>query len=209
MLFKKKDKQKKYVLPAFIFFFLFPIPDALTSALTAPPYSLAVYSSMLSLPFMVNYGFQFFTVNLDSKKNLLQKSLKFALIITVIIIMFEIVNFMKNYQKYPLYSSDYWGWQWGFGRIIEYYKTVNNQYDDLYIAPLANAPHIFFDFYDPNKECINCSLGNHVNYDANRKQLFADGPESLNEYKKLGNIRLFKTLYYPNGQVAFYIIDPE
>jgi len=207
-LFKKKDPQKRYILAPFIFFLLFPIPDALTTAANAPAYAFILFSSVIALPFMVCYGFQALGFGIKNNKSWLRYLYKILFSLILLLFIIESFNFFRNYQKYPLYSSNYWGWQWGFGDIIKYYQSVNNEYDDLYIAPLANGAEIFLPFYDSKKICTKCKFGGPVNYDSSRKQIFADEPSKLEEYNRITQFNTIKTLLYPNGTVAFYIISP-
>lgn len=157
---------------------------------------------------MISYGFQALDFGIRNKKSLVRYASKTLFSLILLLFLIESAHFFRNYQKYPLYSSDYWGWQRGFGDIIKYYQSVNSEYDDLYIAPLANGAEIFLPFYDPLKICTKYKFGGLVNYDPSRRQIFADEPSRLEEYNRITKFSTIKTVLYPSGAVAFYIIKP-
>jgi hypothetical protein len=106
-----------------------------------------------------------------------------------------------------LYSSDYWGWQSGPKEILFYFKSHQQDYQQLCLEGKFNAPEIFIKFYDTQNicqgKCQVCGLDG-LNY--NRKQLFAI---SQNTFKQISNLNfnIKKIIYYPNQQPAFYLID--
>jgi hypothetical protein len=110
------------------------------------------------------------------------------------------------YKKYPLYSSDFWGWQYGPKEIINYFITQSRNYDELYMTGYFNAPEIFLKFYDPKRECFNCFIGGRDKFNPKKRQLFALRVEEVEQHKKeIKNFRIKKIIYYPNGSKAFYI----
>lgn len=129
-------------------------------------------------------------------------------IITAIVVFFSFSSYLeKFYSQYPLYSSDYWGWQYGPKEIMGYFLSQREDYDDLYLSGEFNAPYIFLKFYDPQNLCENkCQIGSiETNYDPTQKQLFA---LSLDTWEKLPlkeNFVIKKPVYYPNGKTAFLI----
>jgi hypothetical protein len=72
------------------------------------------------------------------------------------------------------------------------------------MAPEFNAPEIFFKFYEP-KDCLKCKVGlPDTNLDFSLKQLFAVTPNYLQIHSSY-NLKILKTIYYPNGKIAFLI----
>ena len=59
-------------------------------------------------------------------------------------------------------------------------------------------------FYDPENKCSNCFIGGSDSLIEGKKQLFAVRVEELQTFKI--PIQVVKTIYYPNGEKAFYII---
>lgn len=124
----------------------------------------------------------------------------FIMTISISVIFYVYVYFVQ----YPLYSSDFWGWQYGARPVIQYFVSNEKNYDEFYMEGAFNAPYIFFKFYAPN-DCKNCQLGTPKdNYNPAKKQLFA---VSAN-YLKTNQMSSFQTqdiIYYPNGDPAFFI----
>ncbi len=125
-------------------------------------------------------------------------------------IMFVIISvsffyFLNLYfVKYPLYSSDFWGLQFGARDIVKYFASNQSKYDELVMAPEFNAPGIFFKFYSPNN-CMKCKVGlPDQSYKPNLKQLFAVTPYYLNNHQEI-RLSIQKNIFYPNGTIAFRI----
>jgi len=177
---------------------LYPISDIFFTDINKPPYTFAVFGSLvLSLPFLIGYGFE----------GLINKKQKIILYLINFIIILQMILFLRNYYNYPLYSSDYWGWQYGPKVIINYFKIQSKNYNELYMTGNFNAPEIFLQFYDPKRECKNCFIGSIDNYNSSKKQLFALRVEEFKHVKL--NYKLKNIIYYPNGKKAFYIIEPS
>lgn len=193
----KTNKILNIPLPLFIFIFLlYPISDILFTDISKPPYTFAVFSFLsLCLPFLIGYGFE----GLNIKKN------KILIQIVNFVILIQVILFLNNYNNYPLYSSNYWGWQSGPKEIIAYFKTQTNNYDELYMTGYFNAPEIFLKFYDPEHKCNNCFIGGSDRLNLEKKQLFAVRVEEINTFEKI-HFKIVKIVYYPDGKKAFYII---
>lgn len=132
-----------------------------------------------------------------------------AVFSTVIIVILWInFNYFVNFyfSKYPLYSSDYWGWQYGPKEIINYFISESKNYDELFMAGTFNAPEIFLKFYDPEKKCPNCYIGGQERIDRGKKQLFAITGEEFDQIKQKAYI-IKKIIYYPSGKKAFVIFQ--
>lgn len=133
------------------------------------------------------------------------------IVVATTVISFSFVNYLKLYLiEYPLYSSDFWGWQYGPRDIMRYFLSVKDKYDDLYMSGEFNAGHIFLSFYDPENTCMSkCKMGDffrepHI-YNPSKRQLFSLSPEYLSKSKFVKDFLVKKTIYYPNGTTAFQI----
>ncbi len=112
--------------------------------------------------------------------------------------------FQFYYIKYPLYSSNYWGWQYGPSEIIRYFTKQESNYDEEIMIPEFNNPHIFFKFYAPTG-CSKCRLGTpSESYNPNIRQLFAVTPMYLEQNPQI-RFSPKKTIYYPGHIKAFII----
>jgi len=141
-------------------------------------------------------------------KQLMQlvKSQIFKILIFLILI-FSFINFWKLFQKYPLYSSDFWGWQYGPQEIMPYYISQSNNYDQLCLQGVFNAPEIFIKFFDPQNICQDkCQICDTTIFDSSKRQIFAVS-DSYEYDSKIFDIK--KTIYYPNSEVAFHIISKK
>lgn len=136
-------------------------------------------------------------------KNKLNK--KIFILLSFLIITFSFGDFLNKYfNEYPLYSADFWGWQYGPKEIIKYFETVHENYDDLFMSGSFNSPYIFLKFYSPHN-CSNCQIGDLGKLNPRRKQLFALRPEEIKISKE--NIKTHKIIDYPNGKPAFLIFE--
>lgn len=201
-----KDKQKKDFLPFFIFFFLVPLPDLLTTKDNIPPYSFSLFYGQLSIPFISAYALKIF--NHLPRKLLAIRIDKIFSVFFFCILAFDIFFFLRNYYRYPLYSADYWGWQYGPKTIVEYFLTQQHNYDELYMTGYFNEPISLLSFYNFDKRCSNCLVGHPTNdFNYNKRQLFAVRTEELNTVKI--NYSVKKLIRLLNQQIAYYIIEPN
>jgi hypothetical protein len=127
--------------------------------------------------------------------------------ITAMIFVTLVPYLYTFFYIYPTYSADFWGWQYGARDIIGYFKEHHMQYEELYMQPEFNAPHVFFQFYDPLTKCTNCQVGwYHEKYNPDLHQLFAVTPKQYRMYAHT-NARIIDSVFYPNGAVAFYLVE--
>lgn len=132
-------------------------------------------------------------------------------ILLIIAFMFNLIFFVRFYFiDYPMYSSDFWGWQYGPKEIIKYFVKVQNSYDDLYLNGEFNGSEVFYKFYDPlnlcNSKCkIDTFYVNPYIVNPKRKQLFALSPDTLSKSPMKEKFSVKKTIYYPNNTIAFLI----
>ena len=126
------------------------------------------------------------------------------ILLLIIIIGFSLTTYINEYfKKYPLYSSDFWGWQYGPKEILSYFLINQNNYDELIMSYDFNAPEVFPKFYLQDK-CYKCSIGlPHEKFDSSKNQLFSVTPEYIE--KNSINFITLKNIYYPSGKVAFKI----
>lgn len=136
---------------------------------------------------------------------------KFFYIVFIFSFLFVSILSLKNYLyryhvEYPLYSSDFWGWQYGPKEVMKYFLSAKNQYDELFLMGNFNSPEIFIKFYDPENSCHSrCQIGGLEKLDQNKKQLYAIGADRLNEIPGHLVLLVIKKIYYPNKSPAFLI----
>ena len=190
-----KNHTQNFSKLAFIWILIYPISGSLAGA---PFTSRSIIGAPIII-LLTAMGIIYFS-------ELAKRKFRFETTFVTILLFFLSLLFFFNFYffKYPLYSSNFWGWQYGARDIINYFVKNESQYDQLIMAPEFNAPEIFFKFYAPN-DCKKCMVGlPDTNYDPNIKQLFAVTSNYLSKnpgYK----LNTKKIIYYPNGSIAFRI----
>lgn len=138
---------------------------------------------------------------------LFKKLPKITVFLSLLIIAYSVLNYFSKYKTYPLYSSDFWGWQYGPRPIMAYFLKNHPSYDQLCLEGKFNAPEIFLKFYDPRNSCQGkCQICDPTIYNPRQHQLFAVSKDSYD--KLLSSSQSFKILHsitYPNHEIAFYI----
>lgn len=183
-----------------IFWFaIYPIAGAITaegpftsrSIIGAPLFALLISLGIIKL---VNYSKKFVKIYL-------------SLIFIIFMILINLGFFIHFYfVSYPLYSADFWGWQYGAREIIQYFTAHEKEYDDLFMAPDFNAAPIFLFFYAPHS-CNKCMVGHpEAAYVRNRKQIFSVTPSYMDNHTNF-IYKPVKTIYYPNGNTAFVLVE--
>lgn len=190
-------KNKKSAQLLMYWFLIYPIAGAVTA--DAPFTSRSIIGAPL---FAILTSLGITITILKCKKFVHGYILTF--IITAVI-MLNVSFFAKFYfTQYPLYSSNFWGWQYGAKDIVQYFVLQEKNYDEIIMAPEFNAPEIFFKFYAPN-DCKKCRVGLPENfYNPHRKQLFAVTPTYL-QNNLAYRFEVIKTIFYPNNTIAFQI----
>ncbi|MDP3941771.1 MAG: glycosyltransferase family 39 protein [bacterium] len=134
----------------------------------------------------------------------------FIIIVTGAISINTLLFTRFYFLTYPLISSDFFGWQYGPREIMQYFLAHTDEYDELYMSGEFNGGEAFITFYDPTNTCEGkCKIGDFMRepsiFFPNRKQLFSLSPEYLSLTPLGKRFLVKKTIYYPNGTVAFKI----
>lgn len=180
---------------------LYPLPGSITQDLT--PYATRGITGII--PFQIISGVGLINIFQYFKK--LKKVTTYILSAGIgIIFLLYFSRFLSLLEKYPLNSSDYWGWQAGPREVMDYFLKSKDLYDEMYIEGKFNAPEIFIKFYDPENSCENkCKIGEFNKFNPDKIQLFALTPESLNNIPRIYSFKQKSVVKYPSGEVAFYI----
>ena len=149
-----------------------------------------------------------FLSKLTLKKKRLTYYLKLVLLTFLLIVSFSSLKTYLGYYHfdYPLYSSDFWGWQYGPREVMKYFLEFKSQYDDLFLMGSFNSPEIFIKFYDPGDSCQNrCQIGGLEKLNPERRQLYAVGTDRYQEISRQLHFTTKKVIVYPDGSPAFYL----
>jgi 4-amino-4-deoxy-L-arabinose transferase-like glycosyltransferase len=201
ILWRKPYKDALIIMSLWLL--LYPLGSAFTSDLSAQ----ATRSVIGVIPFQIlaaiGLGSLFSSKFKTEKKNIV---LSIAISIIIIISFSQYLNLY--FIEYPKYVNGLYGWQFGAREVLQYFMSVEADYDQLIMSHTEfNAPESFIPFYSQNyrKGCTKCIIGLFDKYDPKKKQLFAVTPYNLAEAKFKATFVTLKTIYFPNGDVAFLI----
>ncbi len=154
--------------------------------------------------FLVSYG----VLELSSKLN------KNFRIFIIIIYFCSIFSFLNNLLvHYPIESAK--NWQYGYKQVADFLFKENNyeKYDKIIMTNAYDQPYIYMLLYSDrkflyleNNGLINKGFGKFefknikLEKDMNNKNTLLIGIE-----EEIENGNLLKTIYFPNGKVAFKI----
>jgi hypothetical protein len=127
-------------------------------------------------------------------------------------------GFMHAYLvDYPTYSSQWWGWQSGYGQIVAYFEREHTRYGRLLMDNEANAPDELLRFYmtpDP-AACANCAIADSDNpadvqalYKPGVPELWAVAADKLatSSIRNLPGSHTVGHLTIPGGAISWYFI---
>lgn len=194
----------------FLWMILYPLGSTLIGTDGGGPF--AFRSIIGVVPFQIISGLGFVPIFFLVKKFIKKyyQVLKIFLIIFIIFLaLFSLESYLYRYHvEYPLYSSDFWGWQFGPREVMKYFLEVRNNYDNLYLLGNFNSPEIFIKFYDPENLCQNrCQIGGMEKLNLNKRQLYAISITRLREIPNSLQTKVQKIIYYPNKTPAFFLIE--
>jgi 4-amino-4-deoxy-L-arabinose transferase-like glycosyltransferase len=119
------------------------------------PHALRIEAALPTFQIISAIGIVFFLSKISSIKykisNIQIKYLIFSLFFLILFVNF--FYFVRNYSvHYPYtYSGE---WQYGYKESIDYVKSVEEKYDNIYITNELGRPYIYYLFYlkvDPEK----------------------------------------------------------
>lgn len=215
----RRGKAARAVAPFMVIAFLVPVPDLITTTSDQPPYTFAMFTGALVVPFVTAFGL----ATLDRARpaiadtagpgdgNPLRPIL--ALVtsrcaITAVVAIAAFFFVFSDYARYPEVSSGFWGWQAGPQEMTAYYVEHREDYDAFVMEGAFNEPAIFLDFYldDPALRAT-ASIGGTDAFDPARRQLFGVSRETFERDLDPDAWTIRETVRYPNDEVAFYLID--
>lgn len=209
--------------------FLVPLPDLITTTASQPPYTFAMFTGALLVPFVAAYGLAMLERRRDSEKARsagvneasragsdghadplwgIWREVTSVRFITGVVVVSAFFFAFSSYARYPLVSSGYWGWQAGPREMIGYYVDHQAEYDTFSMEGTFNEPEIFLDFYidDPDAR-TKASIGSVESLDLARRQLFGISRATFESSLTPGEWTILETVSYPNDEVAFYLIE--
>jgi 4-amino-4-deoxy-L-arabinose transferase-like glycosyltransferase len=231
----------RFFAPFLLFAALYPIPDLITTSDGRPPYVFAVAGGAIAIPFLAGIGMHglaaLFRASPAGQPAVsaahagaaggspprdvsTPASRLWLLRIVAITFLFVVVGsgwrfWSGPYQRYPLVSADYWGWQYGPGPMISYFLAHHDDYDQFVMDGDFNEAWVFLDLYirDPVIR-RKAMIGDLSLLDPSKRQLFgvrAERWQSLAQATPLleNVLRVRAVVRYPNGQDAMYVLDVD
>lgn len=197
----RKAASKNIFLIIIIWFLVYPLGSSFARIDAGSPFAFRSIFGVVPFQMLSAVGLVFLLSFLRNRFLLTVFS-----ICLVFIVMVSFSYYLQNYfTKYPLYSSDFWGWQFGPRNVMQYFLATRNAYDEFFLMGNFNSPEIFVKFYDPENVCQDrCQIGGVERFGNDRKQLFAVGADRMNEIDAY-NLLPREIIYYPNNTPAFYI----
>ena len=213
-------KRPKNWLVVFLWLLIAPIAAALTFQ---APHALRANNMVFPLVIIAAYGAYWF---LNWLKKMKVKLLKVLILILVILLMgWNISRYLHQYYvHYPkVYPA---AWEYGFEQLVDEVKDLAGNYDQVYVTDRYDQPYILFLFYlkyppvDFQKQ-VELTARDQFGFSTVRdfdnfhfeaidwdklktrsNILVVATPEEINE-----SATILKRIYFPNGQVAFLIIQ--
>lgn len=216
--------------PFMVLAFLVPAPDILTTAESQPPYTFAMFTGALVIPFVAAYGLATLEAYRHSRitgaadamsgpsESSARKDPLWTIwtritsvrFITAMIIVSAFFFVFSTYARYPLVSSGFWGWQAGPREMIGFYLDHEAEYDAFSMEGTFNEPAIFLDFYiDDPATRARATIGNTESLDPAQRQLFGISRETFEAELNAEEWTILETVSYPNDEVGFYLIEPK
>lgn len=222
-----KIKNRKIFYFILMWVLVAPIPASITND---PPHARRSFNMVYPLTLIVGIGFYNFYFKF---KNI--KWLKFVFTIFISLLFF--VNFSFYIASYYVFTPNRTlvgsaGWQWGYKELVSKLEQYEDQYSKIVVDTSYQGPYIYFLFYkkyppylyQPQAELIQdspLSLGEGRGFDKyefrpiywpdDRKTdgiLFA-GPIERIPLKDIDpkESNIIDTIYFPNGDVAYLIVE--
>lgn len=161
--------------------------------------------------------------------NRFKSNIKWLLgIVLIIILIFSLAIYLRHYfTDFPKrYAID---WQYGMKQIVQYFKD-NPQYNQVSMTDVRGQPYIFFLYYlkTPLPEFLNTVIYNNgesksynkvssfnryyfggwnaIENTADKRVLYVLSPSEYDGLIYRSNFDIKKTVYYPNGSTAFFLV---
>lgn len=197
------SKRNPFLWSLLILTLLYPLGSTLADTDGGAPLAFRSIIGVIPFPLLSALGFTWLFQL--SKNKLVRTSIVSILLIALI---YSVPRYLIEYHaQYPLYSSDFWGWQYGARDVMSYFISNRNQYDDLFLSDEFNAPEIFIKFYDPLNLCQSkCQVGEINRLNINHRQIFAMSPTEITLLPDSMKHEILQNFYYPNNEAAFSIV---
>lgn len=132
----KKKEAFWWIVPSWLLLGILPAATARET-----PHALRIETTLPTFQILTAYGFSQFLVVIKKMKNF-----KFLITFLSVLLLANFFYFFRNYSVH--YPHEFSGeWQYGYKDSIEYVKSVESKYDNIYITGDLGRPYIYYLFY--------------------------------------------------------------
>ncbi len=219
-----RDRQRsRTLLPFLLLIPCIPAPDLITTQWSLSPYTYAMFTGILAVPFLTASGVD---VLVDAHAWVLQRASRRGGSVSAgdwrinrilgaisspatwgaIVVTAGCVFVFSAYAHYPMVSSGYWGWQAGPREMARYYRNHRGEFDEFVMEGTFNQPATLLDFYVQDSSLRNTmKIGGIDQYVSGKHQLFGV-TEATYATLDPSEWRIVHTVSYPNGDIAFRMV---
>jgi len=210
LLFRKREG-KWWIVPIWLLIGIIPAATARET-----PHALRIETTLPTFQILVAYGFSQFLFYIKRYGSFFK-----AIIIFVGVLLFtNVFYFFRDYNASYLYEFS-GEWQYGYKDSIEYVKSVEKDFNNIYITSDLGRPYIYYLFYtktDPRifrkDNIVRRDNFGFVSVDRFEKYNFLNGAVKINNGRGIKNLfvktsnnippkaNILKRFYLLNGNVA-------
>ena len=192
----------------------YPLPDAITTPVTSPPYTVSVFSMMIAVPLLAGLGIHWLSGLVPNMRHGRIWSEWVLPVGLLLIVLGGALRFFDGpYQDYPNVSAGYYGWQYGAGPALKAFQRYPG-YDQYVLDGDFNSAFVFLDFYyhdDPEMRAKS-AIGWPERANSQQRVLCAVRAERYNALVQSGDhmrryVKIIDLIRYPNGQIAMYLVE--
>lgn len=210
ILFRKKESNW-WIIPVWMLMGVLPAATARET-----PHALRIETTLPTFQILAAYGFSQFLFYIKGYR----KFFRMAVIFMGFLLFINFFYFFRNYiVHYPYEFSG--EWQYGYKDSIEYVKSVEKNFDNIYVTSAMGRPYIYYLFYtktDPrifrkDSEIRRDAFGfvavdkfgeynflnevTKINNKKNSKNLFIQTPGNVPS-----KVNILKKFYLLNGNIS-------
>jgi len=214
-IFRLKDSAgMALAIAAVVVFVLYPVPDLVTTTSRNPPYTFAVFPTMIFVPLLAGFGVHWASGWFRGRDAQLWSSFVLPIGLLGIILGGGVHFYTGPYDRYPDVGAGYYGWQYGPRQAIEALRDHDGEYDRYYLDGHFNEALVFVDFYLVEEPAFraNIAIGGIEVVDLGRHDLYAIRSERFDAFMSSNDslrryVKVVDVVRYPNGASALYLVD--
>ncbi|MDO8659096.1 MAG: glycosyltransferase family 39 protein [Candidatus Parcubacteria bacterium] len=216
LLLIRKKEGYWWVVPIWLIIGIIPAATARET-----PHALRIEATLPTFQILVAYGFSQFLLYLKKYENFFKPMVVFV----GLLLFANLFYYLRNY--YVHYSYEFSGeWQYGYKDSIEYVKSIEANFDNIYITNAMGRPYVYYLFYtktDPRifrkDSDVKRNTFGFVTVDRFGKYNFLNGATRINNKIGIRNlfiqtpnnipkkINILKTFNLLNDNVALVVYE--